>query len=133
MNECMSIYGDKYNEYPNAVCYKCECGCNHRICEACFIYYDQERETETEEAKISKIIGMERAKSDVLVTKIYKQTDRKDYYYFYNPLVKRNEQRTPKMEGNEVIKAEFPTVVPLDQRFKFVIEAKVEMDQNQEP
>jgi hypothetical protein len=37
------------------------------------------------------------------------------------------------MEGNEVIIAEFPTVVPLDQRFKFVIEAKVEMDQNQEP
>ena len=76
---------------------------------------------------------MERAKSDVLVTKIYKQTDRKDYYYFYNPLVKRNEQRTPKMEGNEVIIAEFSTVVPLDQRFKFVIEAKVEMNQNQEP
>jgi hypothetical protein len=32
---------------------------------------------------------MERAKSDVLVTKIYKQADKKDYYYFYNPLVFR--------------------------------------------
>jgi hypothetical protein len=130
----MSIYGGEYDEYPNAVCYKCECGSNHRICEACFIYYHQERETESEEAKISKIIGMERAKSDVLVTKIYKQTDRKDYYYFYNPLVKSKfQQRTVKMEGDEVIKAEFPTVVPIDQRFKFVLEAKVEMNEDKEP
>ena len=34
------------------------------------------------------------------------------------------------MDGDNMIKAEFPTVVPLDQRFKFVIEAKP--DQNQQ-
>jgi hypothetical protein len=34
------------------------------------------------------------------------------------------------MDGNNVILADFPTVVPLDQRFKFVLEAK--LDQNQQ-
>ena len=85
----MSIFGGEYNEYPDSVCYKCECGLNHRICEACFIYYHQESTAQSEEAKISKILGMERAKSDVLVTKIYKQAEKKDYYYFYNPLITR--------------------------------------------
>lgn len=91
MNDCMSIFGGEYNEYPGCVCYKCECWGNHRICEACFIYYQQEKAA-NEEARISKILSMKRQKSDVLVTKIYKQADKKDYYYFYNPLVFRKIQ-----------------------------------------
>jgi hypothetical protein len=37
------------------------------------------------------------------------------------------------MEGGEVIIAEFPTVVAIDQRFKFVLEAKVEVNEDKEP
>jgi hypothetical protein len=33
------------------------------------------------------------------------------------------------MEGGNMITAEYPTIVSIDQRYKFVLEAKVEMNQ----
>ncbi len=52
---------------------------------------------------------------------MFKPDDSKDYYYCYNPKLKDWEQKIVRMEKESIIDDNLSTVIPLDDRFIFVI------------
>jgi hypothetical protein len=76
---------------------------------------------------------MPREENQVLVTKFYKPTDKTDCYFCYNPKTRNFEQRIIRLAGDNLVKTEFPTIVPLDSGFIFVLEATFDPNQVDEP
>jgi hypothetical protein len=56
-----------------------------------------------------------------LVTKFYKSSDKTDYYFCYNPKKRKFEQKMMKLSNENLVKSEFPVIVPLDSEFKLVL------------
>jgi hypothetical protein len=52
---------------------------------------------------------------------MFKPDHSKDFYYCYNPKLRDFEQQTVRMENESIIDDNFSTVIPLDDRFIFVI------------
>ena len=84
---CMSAI-EKLGTYPNIISYRCLCELENRVCEACYIFYQQERKTDIV-PRISQILPLIRPINSVLVTKKLNAEENKDFYYCYDPKLSR--------------------------------------------
>jgi len=74
----------KENVYSDILAFKCACRWDHRLCEACYIYYTEGRGGNNIE-NINKVLILPRKPNQVLITKAYNFEESTDYYFTYNP------------------------------------------------
>ena len=108
---------------PDVTFYECKCFMKHRICEACYIYFERvdrgKNETGSRPELLGKVLVLPRPKQELLIYQFYMMG--KEAYAQFHPT---DRLRTPKhfsMPATSQTKAFFPTVIPLDKRFFFAV------------
>ena len=81
---CMSIMGHiAKGARPDITFYECGCFLKHKICEACYIYYEK-MNSNNDSVLLGKVLVLPRPKHECLISKFYAPPD-KDTYYSFHP------------------------------------------------